>query len=169
MGGNEAINYVLRRKSELRGVIATSPWLRLAFQPPAVQVTLGKIMNKIAPAFTQPSNLETAALSRDKKMVDAYVNDPLVHDKISARLFVETYNSGEWAITHAAEFPLPLLLMHGGADRITSAPTSREFAQKCSKKVTFHIWNDWYHETHNEPQQAEVFKMMVAWLDMHLK
>ncbi len=68
-------------------------------------------------------------------VVSAYENDPLVHDKISARLFVEMYETGLWALEHAAEFPLPLLLMHGTDDPITSAKATQEFAEKAGDKV----------------------------------
>jgi alpha-beta hydrolase superfamily lysophospholipase len=168
MGGNQVINFALRRKPALKGVIATGPWLRLAFEPPALQVMLGRAMNKIAPAFTQKSGLETAALSRDPEIVKGYIDDPLTHDKISARLFVEMYEAGLWALDHAADFPLPLLLMHGTADRLTSAPASREFAERGGKKVTWRAWDGWYHEIHNEPEKAEVLKTMVEWMDDHL-
>jgi acylglycerol lipase len=169
LGGNLVINYALRRKPDLCGVIATGPWLKLAFEPPAAQVTLGKLMNGIAPGFTQHSNLNTKGLSHDAAVVTAYENDPLVHDKISARLFVEIYNTGLWALEHAAELSLPLLLMHGSADPITSAKASQEFAAKAGEMVTLKIWPDMYHEIHNESAQAEVFKTMLAWLDSHLR
>ncbi len=168
MGGNEVLNFALRRKPELKGVIATGPFLRLAFQPPAAQVTLARMMNGIFPAFTQKSGLELAALSRDQKVIDSYVADPLVHDKITARLFVELFDSGEWALNRAGEFTLPLLLMHGSADRLTSANASREFAQHGGKNISLHIWDGWFHEIHNEAKQAEVFKVMVDWLNARL-
>lgn len=165
MGGNLALNYALRRKPKLLGVIATGPWIKLAFEPPAVQVFLGKTMDKIYPAFIQASGLETAALSRDLEVVHAYEDDSLVHDKISARLFVGIYESGLWALENAEEFPLPLLLMHGSADRLTSADASREFAEKVGDKVKLKIWDGFYHEIHNEPEQADVFKTIINWLE----
>jgi len=168
MGGNEVLNFALRRKPMLNGVIATGPWLKLAFEPPALQVRLGRMMNGIAPGFTQNSKLDTAGLSHDQKVVDAYAKDPLVHDKISARLFVEIYESGNWALAHAADFSLPLLLMHGGADRLTSANASREFAKNGGKNITLHIWDGDYHEIHNEFDQADVFKTIILWLDARL-
>ncbi|MEW6400779.1 MAG: lysophospholipase [Chloroflexota bacterium] len=168
MGGGEVLNYALRRKPELAGVIATGPFLKLAFEPPAFKVMLGKFMNNIAPAFSQPSGLDTTALSRDQKVVEAYTNDPLVHDKISARLFVALFDAGLWAFARASEFSLPLLIMHGSGDRITSAQATREFAQKGNKNVTLHIWDEWYHEIHNETGQAEVFKTMTIWMDARL-
>ena len=168
MGGNEVINFALRRKPDLSGVIATGPWLKLAFEPPTMQVTLGRMMNRIAPGFTQNSKLDAAGLAHDQKVVDAYVQDPLVHDKVSARLFVEMYETGDWALAHAADFSLPLLLMHGSADRITSANASREFARNGGRNITLHIWDGSFHEIHNELNQAEVFKMMTLWMDARL-
>ena len=46
LGGNEVINYTLRRKPALAGVVATSPGLRTAFKPPAAQLAVGRLMNK---------------------------------------------------------------------------------------------------------------------------
>jgi alpha-beta hydrolase superfamily lysophospholipase len=167
MGGNLVLNYALRRKPQLRGVIATGPWLELAFQPPASQVSLGRLMNGIAPGFTQHSKLDTKGLSHDQAVVSAYEQDPLVHDKISARLFVSIYESGLWALEHAAEFPLPLLLMHGSADPITSAKASQAFAAKAGDKVTLKVWDGMFHEIHNELEKAEVIKVMLDWLGRH--
>lgn len=169
MGGNIVLNYALREKPDMAGVIATGPWLKLAFEPPATQVILGKMMNKLYPAFIQASGLETGALSRDPEVVRAYEEDSLVHNKISARLFVEMYESGLWALAHASEFPLPLLLMHGSKDRITSAAASQEFfANAPANKVTLKIWDGFYHEVHNEPEKADVLKTMIDWLDSRL-
>jgi alpha-beta hydrolase superfamily lysophospholipase len=163
------LNFVLRRKPKAAGVIVTAPWLKLAFEPSAFQVALGKTMNRLAPGFTQSSGLEVAALSHDVEIVKAYARDPFVHDKISARLFVVENESGRWALDHAGKFPLPLLLMHGTADRLTSSEASRDFAGRAGKKVTWRGWDGWYHEIHNEPQKAEVFKVMTKWMDRCLK
>jgi len=168
MGGNQVINYALRRHPKVAGVIATGPWLKLSFEPPWIKVALARIMNSIFPTLTQSSGLDTTGLSHDAQVVRLYDNDPLGHDKMSARLFVSMYESGLWALDHAAELSLPLLLMHGGADPITSAAASRQFASQAGNKVTLSIWDGWYHEIHNEPEQAKVFKVMIDWLDKHL-
>lgn len=169
MGGNLVINYALRRQPELRGVVATGPWLELAFQPPELQVMLGRLMNRLAPTFTQDSGLDTKALARDERVVQAYESDPLVHSKISARLFVSMYEAGQWALQHAAMFPLPLLLMHGEADRLTSADASRRFAEAVpAGRCTLRLWSGFYHEIHNEPEKAQVLQTMLDWLDAHL-
>jgi alpha-beta hydrolase superfamily lysophospholipase len=169
MGGNIVLNYVLRQNPGTTGVIATGPWLKLAFEPPAVQMFLGRMMNKIKPDFTQESGLDTSALSHDPEVVRAYEEDSLVHGKVSARLMVEMMDAGTWALEHAAEFPARLLLMHGSEDRITSSAASKDFAAKApSDKVTLKIWDGFYHELHNEPEKAEVLNTIIEWMDSRL-
>jgi len=168
-GGNLVLNYILRRQSHLKGVIATDPWLRLAFEPPRFKMMLVKIFNQLLPAFSQKSSLDTKALSRDPEAVHAYENDPLVHDHISARMFIGIYQSGQWALDHASELSLPLLLMHGGADGLTSSKASREFADKIKENCTLKIWDGFYHEIHNEPGKEKVLKFMIDWLDKQVK
>ncbi len=163
LGGNEVLNYALRRKPALAGVVATSPGLRTAFKPPTAQLAAGKVMNRLYPAFTLANGLDVTAISRDPAVVQAYQTDPLVHDRLSARLGVAILETGEWAMTRAGQFPLPLLVVHGTADRITSHRASDEFAGK-APSCTLKLWDGLYHETHNEPEKDEVLAFLAGWL-----
>ena len=168
LGGNLVLNYALRRKPSINGVIATSPAIRMATPPPGSQITLAKIMNRIRPAMQMANGLALDGLARDPEVIRAYTNDPLVHNKISVHLALEMLQAGEWALAHAAEFPLPLLLVHGTADKLTSAPASQEFAAKVpAGRCTLKLWEGFYHETHNEPEKAEVLAFMIDWLQKH--
>ncbi len=163
------INYDLRRRPRLAGVAASSPWLRLAFEPPALKVRLGRVTNRLWPAFSQSSGPDVRGLSRDPEAVQAYTDDPLVHDRISARLFVGVYEAGLRALDHAAEFGVPLLVMHGDADRLTSPEASRRFASGVTGDCTFKLWEGFYHELHNEPGKEEVFDFLASWLRSKIK
>jgi alpha-beta hydrolase superfamily lysophospholipase len=139
LGGSLVLNFALRRCSGqalrrkptlsgegqsqgVAGVIATSPGLRTATPPPMLKVTIGKLLYNLAPAMQMANGLDRSGLSHDPQVIAAYNADPLVHDRISARLGLDLLRNGEWALAHAAEFPaVPLLLVHGTADRITSA------------------------------------------------
>jgi len=125
-------------------------------------------MNRVAPAFTLPSGLDTRAIARDPEAARAYAEDRLNHDKITARWFADCYAAGLWALERAAEFPLPLLLMHGGADQITSSGATRVFASRVRGDCTLKIWDGLYHETHNEPEQREVIAFIRDWLRAHM-
>jgi len=167
LGGNLVLNYSLRRKPGLAGVIATSPALRVATSPPAWKLILGRAMYKIMPGMQMANGLDRSGLARDPEVGRAYGSDPLVHDRISARLALDMLQAGEWALAHAAEFPLPLLLVHGTADRLTSPRATQEFAARTSGDVTLKLWEGFYHETHNEPEKAQVLAFMIDWLQRH--
>lgn len=168
LGGNLALNYVLRRQPKIDGVIATGTWLKLAYDPSPLKIALARIMNKLIPSLTSPSGLDTKAVSKDPAMVRAYENDPLIHNRISAHTYLSIVEAGKWALSHAGEFTFPLLIMHGGDDRITSAAASREFANQVSGNCTYKLWPGLYHEIHNEPEQEKVFNCLIDWLNTHV-
>lgn len=168
-GGNLVLNYALRRKPDLLGVIATGPWLRLAFQPPAFQLFMAGVLNRIFPALKQNAGLNYEVLTHDADIVAAAGEDPLNHGTITVRHFFDMHESGLWALEHASEFPLPLLLMHGAADQVTSEAASREFAERAGNRVTYRAWEGLYHEIHNEPNRAEVLRVMTDWMTDRLE
>lgn len=164
MGGNLTLNYLIRRQPELSAAIVTSPYLKLAFEPPKWKVVLGKLSAGLIPTLSQPTGLETAAISRDKKVVKAYEVDEFVHDKITSAFFVNVHFAGPYAIENAAKIKTPLLVMHGLEDRLTSPEGTKEFMQNAGSNVTVKYWAGLYHEIHNEPEQQEVFQTELDWL-----
>lgn len=169
LGGNLVLNYALRLKSDLLGVIASSPWLKLAFEPPTLQVELGKFVNIFFPSFTQSTNLDHSAMSRDPDEVEKYMKDPLVHDYISSNMFLALRDAGKWAMEHASLFPLPLLLYHGTADEVTSCQASEQFAEKVEKNITFKLWEGYFHECHNDKGRKDVFDYINAWIEQQIE
>jgi alpha-beta hydrolase superfamily lysophospholipase len=165
LGGALVLNYALRRKPEIAGVIASSPGLRPAVQPARWKVALGRAMRGAWPSLSLANGLEIEAISRDPEVVAAYRADPLVHDRVSVRLGTDILETGEWALAHAAEFPRPLLLTHGDADRITSTAASRAFAAEAGARCALRIWECCYHEVHNEPEKEAFLAHLTAWLD----
>jgi alpha-beta hydrolase superfamily lysophospholipase len=164
MGGNLVLNYALRRRPQLAGVLATAPWLRLVSPPPALQLKFLSLVNPLWPSLALPNRLDPRILSRDPAVVEAYRHDRLVHDRISVRFFSEVYQAGQWALTQAHHFSLPLLLLHGSADRLTSAEASREFTAQIADDCLFKLWEGLYHEPHNEPEQQDVLAFIIRWL-----
>ena len=168
MGGNITLNYALRRADGITGVIVTGSQLRLAFQPSAIQVALGRSMANLIPSFSQKVNLDINTISRDQAVRDAYRADPLRSGVISAKLFVEIMNASDYALAHALELRLPVLLMHGGSDGLIDPKGSEEFFQRVSiPDKKFKQYEGFYHEIHNEPQKQIVFKDMIEWLNQH--
>ena len=119
-----------KEPSILKGLIATSPFLRLAFEPPQWKMTLAGVLDKIMPSITMPSEIDVNAISRDQEEIKRISSDPLVHDSVSTGYSLEIMKQGEWAIEHAGEMEMPMLLLHGTNDRLTSYMASEEFANR---------------------------------------
>lgn len=166
MGGGVVLNYAIRNpKANIKGLIASSPWLKLAFEPPAIQVALGKLVKNILPALTQSTKLDVNAISRDPKEVEAYTKDTLVHDKISTMFFIEAYQAGLDAISDAGKLKFPLLLFHGTSDKLTSYKASEEFSKKVVAPIQFELFEGAYHEIHNDLDRDKLFKLISTWLN----
>ncbi len=168
MGGNLLLNYLLRRHPVIQGAIVTAPHITLSFQPSAVMVTMGKLMRNVYPTFTQANGLEQAAISRDERVVAAYAADPLVHDRLTAALGMTVLEAAAWLDNYKGKLAVPLLLMHGSADRITNPDGTQRFAKRVEGEVTVKIWEGLYHEIHNEPEQEQVLDFAAQWIMEHV-
>ncbi len=164
LGGNLVLNYAFSNDPRLAGIISTSPWLKLAIRPKGLKMLIGKILDKIWPSFTRSSGLKTKGLSHRPEVAEKYISDPYVHDKISVRLFNSASVHGLLAIKRASQCRLPILLMHGGSDPITSPKASRQFAENAGTCCTFKEWEGLYHELHNEYNGEEVIQYIIDWI-----
>jgi acylglycerol lipase len=167
LGGGMVLEYIISAKPQINGAVAMSPWLRLSFDPDKIKMFLAGIMKSILPSLVQPSGLVAAHLSHDRLAVEKYVNDPLVHDRISVSLFNSAMTAGRYAIENASSIKIPVLLMHGSEDQITSPDGSRQVASK-SSLADIKIWEGGYHELLNEPFGEEVYLHIISWIKNHL-
>ena len=168
-GGNVLVNFLLRKQPKyLKGAILSAPWLILAEKPSTLDLGLAKIMNKIFPSFTQNNKLEPNKLSNDNKTCQSYLEDPLNHHKISARLFTDFYKSGLWAIENAKKLPTQVLLVHGMDDAIVSSSGTVKFTENSQGLAEYKIFKNTKHEAHNDFIRKELFAYTLNWLENRL-
>ncbi len=169
MGGCLSLTYTLRHKPVIAGLIVTGPQIRLAFQPSPLKITAGKWLRSIVPTLALATGLPVKNLSQDPAVVQAYINDPLVHDKLSAAAGISILETAAWLNTYKGVTNIPMLLQHGEADLVTSAPATKELADRLNGDVTYYGWPGLYHEIHNEPSQKEIFAATLAWMEPRLR
>ena len=169
LGGIFVLHYSLKRNPIVKGVIATSPALHSALEQQPIKVSMAKILGAISPTTSIASGLDPQAISRDPAVVQVYIQDPLVHDKATLGFGKLMLAVTKWTLENAANFPLPLLLMHGKSDTIAFPSSSTEFAAALKDRCTLVLWDSLYHEMHNEPEKIEVFKIMMMWMDARLR
>jgi alpha-beta hydrolase superfamily lysophospholipase len=165
MGGNLVINYTLRNEqNKISGIIATGPWLKLSRPFSALMNFIAKVLNKVYPSFRTFHGIKSYDSSNNKKTPDAE-KDELLHPWISARTYGCIQEAGEWALEHAAELKLPILILHGGSDKVTSVESSRQFVSKAKTVSSLIIFDEFSHELHNEPRREEIFSAIINWLN----
>lgn len=117
------------------------------------------------PGLTLGNGLQPQYLSHDPTVVQAYLDDPLVHDRICARLGAFVASEGESVLAKAPQWQVPTLLLYAGQDRLVNPRGSRAFAAAGPASVLeAHCFEPLYHEIFNEADTAPVFAALSAWL-----
>lgn len=168
LGGMIALDYVLRRKPDLAGLIVSAPLLQLAYKPSLWRMILLKSLKALNLNIPIPRGVDDTKLSRDINVARTFRNDPLSHGVITPTLAVGMFEAGDWCLAHADQLELPTLIYHGDADLITSLDASRRFVEKAGSNCTFNLLPGCMHEPHNEPQRQEVFDLILNWLSSRL-
>lgn len=163
MGGLFAARFAVAGLSPLRGLILSSPGLALPLS--RFQMFLLKLMSVIAPGVSVPNGLSIQHLSHDPTIAEAYRNDPLVHNKISARLLNSMLHAGEYALDHAHTLSIPTLLLVAGDDRLVMPEGARRFFKALNPVFgTLYEYDKMYHEIFNEVESERVFGDLQHWL-----
>lgn len=167
MGGNIVLNYALNRLHNYSGVVASSPWIKLAFSPNPLKIAAAKIMKRLFPSFSTKTGLDVTALSRNKNVVEELYADPLSHSKMSTTAFMAIQKAGNKLHTNKQQTNTDILVMHGDADRITSHKASKKFVEQYKGTASFKSWSGYYHELFNDIDNHLVFAYLNNWIDEH--
>ena len=168
MGGQLTLRYLVRRNPRIAGVIISAPHIRLPTAPNPLKVRIGRWLRRWKPDLALGNGLDKQFLSRDADVVVRYEADSLVHDRLSARTGIDMLENAALLNRFAGKVEVPLLIMHGQDDRITSANGSRDFVERVSGPVTYQEWPGLYHELHNEPEWTTVAEFVLGWIEERL-
>lgn len=169
MGGLITSFHLLDRQADFKGAVISAPAVKVPDNISPLTITLGKVLSVIAPKMGL-IGLDTSYLSHDKSVVDIYNADPQVfHGKMPARLSSEMLRAMLRVTEEAAKITLPLFILQGSGDRIVDPSGAPMLHEKVgSKDKTLKMYEDLYHEVHNEPERETMFKDVEAWLQVHI-
>jgi lysophospholipase len=169
MGGNIALNYVLRRSMEetYSGLILETPWFRLYKPKHKNEVKVAHLLGLISHKLAISSKLNADILSRDTVVTDAIKNDKLFHTRMSYRLFAQLTYAGEFCMENASKLPIPTLILCGGKDKIACPKAMREFGEEAGEALTFYEDSEGYHVLRQdlEPTKSQMLSQVLEWLD----
>lgn len=165
MGGAVTAEFVARRIRSADAVILSSPALKakLSF----VQKAKLAIGLALMPALAVGNELDATGIAHDPATVQAYLDDPLVHDRVCARLAKSILDAGDVALAAAPKWGTPTLLVYGGSDRLVDPAGSDAFAASAPREVVeSKRFAALYHEILNEGAlAAPVFARIEQFLD----
>ena len=164
MGGNLVLNYAMRSECGFDRLVATSPMIEPAFQPPWWKFALARTVGKFKPDLKVPTGLDDRQLTSDPEKLQAFRDDKLIKHYISVKLGLTLIESGKWLLQNTHRLRHPTLLMHGDADLITSHRKSSEFSEAVGKHCSFQSWPGMLHEIHNEVGRDRVLDRIGRWV-----
>jgi alpha-beta hydrolase superfamily lysophospholipase len=170
LGGLVASRFVALKMRPVEGLVMSSPALDPGLK--GLQKLLLAVMPKLAPNLCVGNGLDARYLCHDPAVVQNYLADRRVHNKISPRLGKFIADAGPATIAAAARWSTPTLLMYAGADRLVNPAGSRAFAEQAGRSpavkpgtLRVKCFDGLYHEIFNEPDAAPVFGALKTWLD----
>jgi alpha-beta hydrolase superfamily lysophospholipase len=172
MGGLIALNYAAQYPDMIQGLILSSPALGMKVKVPPFKQAVGKIMSYIWPGLTLANELDSSKISRDTGVVAAYNQDPLVHNKVTARWFTEFLEALRNAIRLAPDIRIPVLMQIAGNDHLVDSEASRLFFSRLpGENKTFQLYNGLFHEVYNETEadRVKVLGELKEWITARLK
>ncbi|MFC1957599.1 alpha/beta hydrolase [Chloroflexota bacterium] len=169
LGGTISVAYGVLNQDKLNGLILSGATLRAGASISSGIIILGRVLSLILPKIGLYT-IDTSALSRDKTVVDTYVNDPLVYlGKVRIRLGIEILKIMRTLESQMLGITLPILIMHGTADQLSDPKGSEILYNKVSSRdKTLKLYDGFYHEIFNEFGHARVFTDIEGWLTAHV-
>lgn len=172
-GGNVLLSYshhhgAPQSPSKYLGNILSAPMIELGFKPASWKLFMGKMMYRIYPKWSEKSGLDTEAISSLDSACEAYRQDPLVHDTVTAGMMVPALNAGQKMLSENYSYQVPTFMYHGDSDRLTSYDASKIFAEKHSDTITFLTVENGYHEIHQDTMADEVLASVIDWMQSKL-
>lgn len=167
-GGVVSATYTLDNQAELAGFICES----FAFQVPAPGFALAAIkgLSHFAPRLPV-LKLKNEDFTRDPVALAALNADPLIAHEIQPAATVAALVRADERLRE--EFPkitLPVLIMHGTADKATVCEGSQFFHDTVgSPDKTLKLYKDHFHDLLADTGKEGVMADITAWIDARLK
>jgi len=169
LGALIAAAVLLDHQDAFSGAILSGALVQIPEGISPLLVLLSRLLSRILPKL-RLVGVDAAGVSRDSAVVRAYLEDPLVYNgKTTARLGYEILRTIRRVCAEAATIQLPILFLHGEADRLTSVDGACKLHQAVrSADKTLRVYDKLHHEIYNEPEHPQVIEDVLAWIDARL-
>lgn len=168
LGALIVLDFALISPKGLNGIIVSGPPIRPVGIAKPYLVAIARMLSGVWPRFSMNVGTGAETLSRDPAVVEQVENDPLKHSVATVRWGTECLVAIAHVRRHIAKLQVPILLLHGSADKVNDVRGSEEIFARITVDKTLKIYPGSYHEPHNDLDRNQVMKDVIKWLNTHL-
>jgi alpha-beta hydrolase superfamily lysophospholipase len=169
MGAMLALLFALRHPEGLAGLVTSGAAVEIPEYISPLLLRVSGLLSRLLPLLPAQA-FDWMQVSRDPQVILAMREDPLYYKgKLRARCGYQQLLGIREVTAGLSRFRLPILLLHGGEDRIIAPKTSEMiFNAVSSPDKTLKIFPGLWHEVLNEPEKREVLAVLLDWLRRHV-
>lgn len=167
-GGVVSCTYALDHQNEINGLICES--FAYKVYAPNFVLNLIKGLSGLLPRLPI-LKLNTKDFSRDPKVIQMMKNDPLGVDQENqpAKTVAALVRATERMTVGFPSITLPVLILHGTADKATVPAGSQFFYDTAgSKDKTLKLYDGYFHDPLNDLGKEKVMEDIKSWLQKRM-
>lgn len=170
MGGLIGALLLIDYPDQFAGAVLSGSVVQVPDDVSPLFISLGKFISLVLPKL-RLLKIDLSGLSRNPDVVQAYKDDPLVNSgKFTARISAEMNKSFDRVAVEGSRIKSPVLILHGGSDRIVNPACSHFLYALVSSDIKkLIIYDSFYHEIYNDPGHEQVFEDVSSWINNQLK
>ena len=165
LGGLVVASFLVERGPALTGAILSGAALAVPEGMSRPRLAAARWLRRLAPRLPMASGVDPQGLSRDPEVVRRYLEDPLVHRRMTVSLASETLRVMSSTAAGARRVGVPTLVLHGAEDPICAPQGSRDFASGLRVEGSgLEVLPGLRHEILNEPEREQIYRTMLDWM-----
>lgn len=165
MGGLLSLAWAQTRGPVVQGLILSAPWIATAVPVPWWKTLAGRVGARLYPSLAMPTGTTAEQLTTDPDMIAAIEADPLVHSKLSPRLFFDIEAWQRRVRERADTVNIPCLVLVPEADTLADPEATLSLVNQLAEERTTVIgFSGFRHELFNERDRVRAISLVREWI-----
>lgn len=170
LGGMVTLSTIIKNPDlDIKCAILSSPLLGVQVDVPEIKKIAAKYLAQYLPTLTLWNEIDDRVLTHDKDVLVEFTKDPLRHDRVSPKLYLDMVAYAEKLRREGGSLNLPVFFQLSGQDKVVSTKASEDFfATIASQNKEIKIYENSFHEIYNDIERDVAFNDIKVFLKKYL-